>query len=66
MISDNDLYRLAVFLGAIAMLLIVFYHFLEINTKEGEQPDEKKAETLTASHRSNKAAISRQSGSVKR
>ena len=31
MISDDDLYRLAVFLGSAAMLLIVLYHFLEIN-----------------------------------
>jgi oligosaccharyl transferase complex subunit OST4 len=31
MIADDDLYRLAVFLGSAAMLLIVLYHFLEIN-----------------------------------
>jgi oligosaccharyl transferase complex subunit OST4 len=31
MISDNDLYRLAIFLGSTAMVLIVAYHFLEIN-----------------------------------
>ena len=31
MISDDDLYRLAIFLGSAAMLLIVLYHFLEIN-----------------------------------
>lgn len=29
MISDNDLYRLAIFLGAAAMVLIVVYHYLE-------------------------------------
>ncbi|EME41011.1 hypothetical protein DOTSEDRAFT_136061 [Dothistroma septosporum NZE10] len=34
MISDSSLYSLAVFLGAAAMLLIVFYHFLEINSDE--------------------------------
>lgn len=31
MISDDDLYTLAIFLGSLAMLLIVVYHFLEIN-----------------------------------
>lgn len=36
MISDGDLYRLAIFLGSAAMLLIVIYHFLEVNTKEDE------------------------------
>lgn len=31
MISDDDLYRLAIFLGSASMLLIVLYHFLEVN-----------------------------------
>ncbi|KAF4497014.1 hypothetical protein FAGAP_6828 [Fusarium agapanthi] len=31
MISDNDLYRLAIFFGTTAMVLIVLYHFLEVN-----------------------------------
>ena len=31
MISDDDLYRLAVVLGSAAMVLIVVYHFVEIN-----------------------------------
>jgi oligosaccharyl transferase complex subunit OST4 len=34
MISDEDLYRLAIFLGSAAMLLIILYHFLETNAKE--------------------------------
>ncbi|TKA37761.1 hypothetical protein B0A54_09763 [Friedmanniomyces endolithicus] len=34
MISDASLYSLAVFPGSAAMLLIVLYHFLEINAKE--------------------------------
>ncbi|EAW06796.1 dolichyl-diphosphooligosaccharide--protein glycosyltransferase subunit 4 [Aspergillus clavatus NRRL 1] len=34
MISDNDLYRLAVFLGSCAMMMIVLYHFLEVNAKD--------------------------------
>ncbi|KAK4617928.1 hypothetical protein CLAFUW4_11771 [Fulvia fulva] len=34
MISDASLYSLAVFLGAAAMLLIVLYHYLEINSDE--------------------------------
>jgi oligosaccharyl transferase complex subunit OST4 len=31
MISDDQLYSLAIFLGSAAMLLIILYHFLEIN-----------------------------------
>ncbi|TPX17054.1 uncharacterized protein E0L32_012288 [Thyridium curvatum] len=34
MISDDDLYRLAIFLGSAAMVLIVIYHFFEINARE--------------------------------
>ncbi len=34
MISDNDLYSIAIFLGSISMLLIVLYHFLEVNAKD--------------------------------
>ncbi|CRG86592.1 hypothetical protein PISL3812_03602 [Talaromyces islandicus] len=33
MISDDDLFTLAIFLGSVAMLLIVLYHFLEVNAK---------------------------------
>jgi len=36
MISDNDLYRLAMFLGYVAMLLIVLYHFLEVNARDSD------------------------------
>ncbi len=32
MISDNDLYTLAIFLGSAAMILIIVYHFLEVNS----------------------------------
>lgn len=31
MITDDDLYQLAVFLGSCAMLLVVLYHYLEVN-----------------------------------
>lgn len=34
MISDNGLYNLAVVLGSVAMLLIVLYHFLEVNAAD--------------------------------
>lgn len=43
MISDASLYSLAVFLGSAAMLLIVLYHFLEINAQ-----DDTAAKTATA------------------
>lgn len=34
MISDDDLYRLAIFLGSCAMMMIVLYHFLDVNASE--------------------------------
>lgn len=34
MISDDELYSLATFLGSAAMLMIVLYHFLEVNSVE--------------------------------
>ena len=40
MISDNDLYTLAIFLGSLSMLLIVLYHFLEVNSKDDDAPTE--------------------------
>lgn len=36
MITDSALYSLAVFLGSASMLLIVLYHFLEVNAKDVE------------------------------
>jgi oligosaccharyl transferase complex subunit OST4 len=38
MISDSGLNTLAIFLGSLAMLLIVLYHFLEVNAIEDESP----------------------------
>lgn len=37
MISDSQLYTLALFLGAASMLLIVLYHWLEVNARHSEQ-----------------------------
>ncbi|GIZ41710.1 hypothetical protein CKM354_000500600 [Cercospora kikuchii] len=34
MISDGSLYTLALFLGFAAVLMIVVYHFLEVNSDE--------------------------------
>jgi hypothetical protein len=39
MISDDDLYRLAIFLGSCAMMMIVLYHFLDVNAIEEETAD---------------------------
>ena len=47
MISDDDLYRLAIFLGSAAMLLIIFYHFLEINAVEEPTLEVKTASAQT-------------------
>lgn len=44
MISDGDLYRLAIFLGSCAMMMIVLYHFLDVNARdEKETADTTKA-----------------------
>ena len=53
MISDAQLYSLAVFLGSAAVLLIVLYHFLEINAKDaGEDLSaQRKADALPAKAR---------------
>jgi len=37
MISDDDLYRIAIFLGCTSMILIVLYHFLDVNAKTDEK-----------------------------
>lgn len=34
MISDSTLYSLSIFLGSLAMLLIVLYHYLEVNSHD--------------------------------
>jgi hypothetical protein len=34
MITDAQLYTLALFLGAASMLLIVLYHWLEVNAQD--------------------------------
>lgn len=36
MITDSELYRLAIFLGSAAMVLIILYHFLEVNADQDE------------------------------
>ena len=51
MITDSQLYSLALFLGAASMLLIVLYHFLEINSKEEELPIDGDAEKVAGSRR---------------
>jgi oligosaccharyl transferase complex subunit OST4 len=40
MITDEQLYKLALFLGTAAMLLIVLYHFLEVNSRESKQAEQ--------------------------
>ncbi|KAI0425695.1 Oligosaccaryltransferase-domain-containing protein [Xylaria sp. FL1042] len=45
MISDDDLYRLAIFLGSVAMILIVLYHFFEVNSQEDSALAQKASRT---------------------
>jgi oligosaccharyl transferase complex subunit OST4 len=49
MISDDDLYRLAIFLGSCAMLMIVLYHFLDVNASEEEPESVESANQIKAS-----------------
>lgn len=37
MISDKGLYSLSVFLGSLAMLLIILYHFLQVNSRDSKE-----------------------------
>lgn len=39
MITDAQLYSLAIFLGSAAMLMIVLYHFLEVNAQDDDALD---------------------------
>ncbi|KAG8160271.1 hypothetical protein KVR01_009807 [Diaporthe batatas] len=43
MISDDDLYRLALFLGSAAMVLIVGYHYIEVNAKDDNKTNAQQA-----------------------
>lgn len=52
MISDSGLHSLAVTLGSAAVLLIVLYHFLEINAKDATPlSSERKADAIPAKAR---------------
>jgi oligosaccharyl transferase complex subunit OST4 len=53
MITDAQLYSLALFLGSASMLLIVLYHFLEVN-KDKDIPavPEKRSQQPVAASRS--------------
>jgi oligosaccharyl transferase complex subunit OST4 len=46
MISDSGLYTLAIFLGSAAMLMIVLYHFLEVNALDDDVADSLKSEKI--------------------
>lgn len=38
MISDDTLYKLANYLGSVAVLFIILYHWIEVNSKETGKP----------------------------
>ncbi|KAI1825782.1 Oligosaccaryltransferase-domain-containing protein [Xylaria intraflava] len=48
MISDDELYQLAIFLGSVAMLLIVVYHFFEVNSQDDDALPEKSSKATPA------------------
>ncbi|KAI4870652.1 Oligosaccaryltransferase-domain-containing protein [Hypoxylon rubiginosum] len=62
MISDDDLYRLAIFLGSGAMVLIVLYHFFEVNSREDSALAEKASKSIPAQQ---PAAVGKQPGATK-
>jgi oligosaccharyl transferase complex subunit OST4 len=51
MISDNELYTLSIFLGSCAMLLIVLYHFLEVNADDNTNAE------LNTDHKDEKSGV---------
>lgn len=60
MITDDGLNSLAIFLGSLAMLLIVLYHFLEVNAVEDDgkaTADEKMGAAARGSTTSNKMNV---------
>lgn len=62
MISDADLYRLAIFLGSCAMMMIVLYHFLDVNARDENETTNtpnaaKPAKTTTESTASSTESI---------
>ncbi len=48
MITDDGLYRLAIFLGSAAMLLIILYHFLEVNSVDETETESKPLEAASS------------------
>jgi hypothetical protein len=48
MITDSQLYSLALILGCAAMLMIVLYHFLEVNAVPDDQANDAVAEKVAA------------------
>lgn len=66
MISDDDLYRLAIFLGSCAMMMTVLYHFLDVNaTDENEsttKPVKSAAESTSPSGNTRESTASSEKG----
>lgn len=38
MISDDTLYKIANYLGSVAVLFIILYHWIEVNAKDNAKP----------------------------
>ncbi|KAI5863488.1 Oligosaccaryltransferase-domain-containing protein [Durotheca rogersii] len=62
MISDNDLYQLAISLGSLAMVMIVVYHFIEVNSGEDGILGEKAAKSKPEQQ---PAAVGKPAGATK-
>jgi hypothetical protein len=58
MISDGDLYRLAIFLGSCAMMMIVLYHFLDVNAREDGPTDKDNTKSAKQSRTTAESATS--------
>ena len=48
MITDDELYRLAIILGSAAMVLIVIYHYLEVNATDNQNDEVKGKRAIKA------------------
>ncbi|RMJ25941.1 Oligosaccaryltransferase [Aspergillus sp. HF37] len=56
MISDSDLHRLAIFLGSCSMMMVVLYHFLQVNAHDDEADADVAAGSSTKSGNSESSA----------
>jgi len=68
MISDASLNTLAIFLGSLAVLMIILYHFLEVNARDSDSPstDKESSANVKTPEKVSEVAAGSGSGSGKK